>query len=150
VPNEGSFATGQNLLGCLQPSRGFAMRHRQSIALLVLVGISGVAGATSATAHHSFAMFDMTKSVRLEGTVKRFDWTNPHSWIFLEVAGPGATTEQWTIELPSAGTLAREGWNKNYLRVGERVVLHINPLKDGRKGGNLEDFTPPPKGPVGP
>jgi hypothetical protein len=88
-------------------------------------------------------MFDMTKSVRLEGTVKRFDWTNPHSWIFLEVAGPGTTTEQWTIELPSAGALAREGWNKNYLRVGERVVLHVNPLKDGRKGGNLESFVPP-------
>ena len=122
------------------------MAHRQSIALLVVLCLSGLMGATPATAHHSFAMFDMTKSVRLEGTVKRFDWTNPHSWIFLEVVGPGATTEQWTIELPSAGALAREGWNKNYLRAGERVVLHVNPLKDGRKGGNLESFVPPTKG----
>ena len=126
------------------------MLHRQSIALLAAIGLSGLMGTTFAMAHHSFAMFDMTKSVRLEGTVKRFDWTNPHSWIFLEVAGPGTTTEQWTIELPSAGALAREGWNKNYLRVGERVVLHVNPLKDGRKGGNLESFTPPSKGSLGP
>ena len=123
------------------------MVHKKSITLLAVLGLMG---ATAATAHHSFAMFDMTKSVRLEGTVKKFDWTNPHSWIFLDVVGPGTTTEQWTIELPSAGALAREGWNKNYLRVGERVILHVNPLKDGRKGGNLESFTPPSKGPVDP
>ena len=81
------------------------MLDRQSIALLAVLGLGGLMGTTPATAHHSFAMFDMTKSVRLEGTVKRFEWTNPHSWIFLEVAGPGATVEQWTIELPSAGLL---------------------------------------------
>jgi len=126
------------------------MLDRESIALLAILGLGGLMGTTPAAAHHSFAMFDMTKSVRLEGTVKRFDWTNPHSWIFLDVVGPGATIEQWTIELPSAGALAREGWNRNYLRVGERVVLHVNPLKDGRKGGNLESFTPPSKGPVNP
>ena len=126
------------------------MAHRQSIALLAVLGLSGLIGTTPATAHHSFAMFDMTKSVRLEGTVKKFDWTNPHSWIFLEVVGPAATIEQWTIELPSAGALAREGWNKNYLRAGERVILHVNPLKDGRKGGNLESFVPPSEVPARP
>jgi hypothetical protein len=126
------------------------MLDRQSIAFLAILGFGGLLGTTSATAHHSFAMFDLTKSVRLEGTVKRFDWTNPHSWIFLEVVAPGSTTEQWTIELPSAGALAREGWNKNYLRVGERVILHVNPLKDGRKGGNLEAFVPPSEVPATP
>jgi hypothetical protein len=119
------------------------MQHRQSIALLAALGFSGLMGTTPAIAHHSLAMFDMSKSVRLEGSVKRFDWTNPHSWIFLDVAGPGATTEQWTIELPSAGALARDGWSKDYLRTGERVVLHVNPLKDGRRGGSLESFVPP-------
>ena len=119
------------------------MLNRQSIALLAAFGVSGVMGAIPAAAHHSFAMFDMSKSVRLEGTVKRFDWTNPHSWIFLEIVGPEAMAEQWTIELPSAGILAREGWNKNYLKTGERVVLHVNPLKDGRRGGSLEAFVPP-------
>jgi hypothetical protein len=129
--------------------RGFAVLRRLSIALPVL-GFSAMMGTAPATAHHSFAMFDMTKSVRLEGTVKRFDYTNPHSWIFLEVVGPGAATEQWTIELPSAGVLAREGWNKNYVRVGERVVLHVNPLKDGRRGGNLERFMHETSGPRDP
>jgi hypothetical protein len=126
------------------------MLDRQSIVLLTILGLGGLLGTAPARAHHSFAMFDMTKSVRLEGTVKRFEWTNPHSWIFLEVVGPGSTTEQWSIELPSAGALAREGWNKNYLRVGERVILHINPLKDGRKGGNLEGFVPPSEVPASP
>jgi hypothetical protein len=126
------------------------MLRRHLSTAVALVGLNTVVGIGSAVAHHSFAMFDMTKSVRLEGTVKKFDWTNPHSWIFLEVVGPGATTEQWTVELPSAGALAREGWNKNYLRVGERVILHVNPLKDGRNGGNLESFVPPSTGPATP
>jgi hypothetical protein len=118
------------------------MRHSRSIALLALVGLSAALGATPSAAHHSLALFDMQKSVRLEGTVKKFDWTNPHSWIFLDVVGPAAVTEAWTIELPSAGVLAREGWTKNYLRTGERVVLQVNPLKDGRRGGSLERFLP--------
>jgi hypothetical protein len=108
-------------------------------------GVGGVMGTTPAAAHHSLALFDMTKSVRLEGTVKNFDWTNPHSWIFLDVVGPEAMVEQWTIELPSAGSLARDGWHKNYLRPGERVVLHVNPLKNGKRGGSLEAFVPPSK-----
>lgn len=115
-----------------------------------VVALIGLGTAPPAMAHHSFAMFDMTKSIRLEGTVQRFEWTNPHSWIFLEVVGPGETTEQWTIELPAAGTLVREGWTRTYLRPGERVVLRVNPLKDGRRGGNLERFVPPSEAPASP
>ena len=129
--------------------RGFAMVRTQFILVASLVGFSSALATTAATAHHSFAMFDMTKSVRLEGTVRRFEWTNPHSWIFLEVSGPAATIEEWTIELPAAGVLARQGWTKTYLRPGERVVLNVNPLKDGRRGGNLESFVPPSGVPIG-
>lgn len=111
-----------------------------------VVALIGLGTAPPAMAHHSFAMFDMTKSIRLEGTVQRFEWTNPHSWIFLDVVGPEAMTEAWTIELPSAGVLAREGWGKNYVRAGERIVLLVNPLKDGRRGGSLERFVPQPSG----
>ena len=93
-----------------------------------------------AAAHHSFALFDIKTTVSLEGTVRRFDWTNPHSWITLDVPGPDNTVAQWMIELPAAGTLAREGWNKNYVKVGERLILRVNPLKDGRKGGMLQSF----------
>ena len=124
--------------------------YRIAAIVLGFTSAGTMGHAVPAAAHHSCAMFDMTKSVRLEGTVQRFEWTNPHSWIFLEVVGPEARIEQWTIELPAAGVLVREGWTKTYLRPGERVVLHVNPLKDGRRGGNLERFVPPSEVPASP
>ena len=107
-----------------------------------VAGAALLASGVQANAHHSFALFDMTKSVMLEGTVKQFDWTNPHSWIRLVVVNASNMPEEWMIELPAAGTLAREGWNKNYLKPGERISVRINPLKDGKKGGALQSFSP--------
>ena len=103
--------------------------------------LGAIACATPAMAHHSFALFDSQKTVALEGTVKSFDWTNPHSWIVLEVMGANNAVEEWQIELPAAALLAREGWNKFYVRPGEKIAVHINPLKDGRRGGALESFS---------
>ena len=119
------------------------MRNRMSQITAIGIGLAcaGVmASMAPAAAHHSFALFDMTKSVMLEGTVKKFEWTNPHSWIYLEVLSLQNTPEEWLIELPAAGVLARDGWNKNYLKVGERISVRISPLRDGRRGGSLESF----------
>ena len=113
---------------------------RPAKTTLRLVGATLLLGANPATAHHSFALFDQTKSVRLEGTVKQFDWTNPHSWIHLAVVGANNQTEEWLIELPASAALAREGWNKNYLRPGERISVQVSPLKNGMKGGALQNF----------
>jgi hypothetical protein len=113
-------------------------------ATLVGIVVAGLGFVPPAAAHHSFALFDMTRSIDLEGTVKKFDWANPHSWIFLEVAGPQNLVEEWIVELPAAGALAREGWNKNFVKPGERIVVRINPLKNGQRGGSLEGFTPEP------
>jgi len=110
-------------------------------ALSVMIAVVLVS-AQPADAHHSFALFDATKTVTVEGTVKKFEWTNPHSWITLEVIGPKDTADEWMIELPASGVLAREGWNKNYVKVGEKLLLRINPLKNGGKGGTLESFNP--------
>ena len=99
-----------------------------------------LAVSPQAMAHHSFALFDVSKTVALEGTVKKFDWTNPHSWITLEVIEPDRTVSEWLIELPAAATLARDRWNKNYLKPGEKLIVRVNPLKDGRKGGALASF----------
>ena len=98
-------------------------------------------GMRVALAHHSYAAFDVTTQRDISGTVKKFDWTNPHSWITLEVLGPQNRVDEWHVELPPAGELAREGWNKNFVKIGERLVVHINPLKDGGKGGILEGFS---------
>lgn len=112
-------------------------------AAFAVFGTAGLCwfGMLPAAAHHSFALFDVTKTVALEGTVKKFEWTNPHSWITLEVIGPQNQADEWLIELPPAGVLAREGWNKNFVKVGEKLSVHVNPLKNGGKGGSLESFT---------
>jgi len=116
--------------------------YRIAAIVLGFASAGAIGHAVPAAAHHSFALFDMTKSVMLEGTVKRFEWTNPHSWIFLDVIGPQNVSEEWTIELPAAGALARDGWHANYLTAGERIIVRVNPLKDGQRGGSLESFTP--------
>ena len=116
------------------------MRRFAAFAVLGTAGLC-LFGILPAAAHHSFALFDVTKTVALEGTVKKFEWTNPHSWITLEVAGPQSKADEWLIELPPAGVLAREGWNKNFVKVGEKLSVHVNPLKNGGKGGSLESFS---------
>ena len=112
---------------------------RKAILLSLL---ATTAFAVPASAHHSFALFDANKTVSVEGRVSSFEWSNPHSWIKLQVANEKNATDEWLIELPSAGALAREGWNKNYIKVGERLILRVNPLKDGGKGGSLQSFAP--------
>jgi len=96
---------------------------------------------SSATAHHSFALFDMTKTLDVEGSVKKFEWSNPHSWIVLEVTSPQNTVDEWIVELPAAASLVREGWNKNFVKPGEKLLVRINPLKNGQKGGSLTSFS---------
>ncbi|HEX5281063.1 MAG TPA: DUF6152 family protein [Micropepsaceae bacterium] len=99
-----------------------------------------VTGVAPVEAHHSFALFDVTRTIELEGTVKSFEWTNPHSWVRLEVMGPQNTTKEWLIELPPAGALAREGLSRNFVKPGEHIVVHVNPLKNGGEGGSLARF----------
>jgi hypothetical protein len=86
-------------------------------------------------AHHSFAMFDQAKEVTLVGTVKEFQWTNPHAFIQIEVSKAGVS-EVWAIELNSPNNLKRQGWKPTSLKVGDKVKLQANPLRDaGHKGG---------------
>jgi len=87
-------------------------------------------------AHHSFAMFDQGKEVTLVGTVKEFQWTNPHAFIHVEVAqGPEAGV--WDIELNSPNNLKRQGWKPSSVKPGDKVTLLANPLRDmsQHKGG---------------
>ena len=119
----------------------------RSVSRIVSIGAAVAAtgsliGSVPASAHHSFALFDMQKSLMLEGTVKQFDWSNPHSWIRLVVVAENNQPEEWMIELPAAASLARDGWNKNFLKTGERISVRVNPLKNGMKGGALQSFRP--------
>lgn len=98
-------------------------------------------GASSARAHHSFAMYDSAKLLKLEGTVKEFQWTNPHVMMWLTKSAEPAG-EVWTIELPtSPGNLARMSWNKRSLKPGDHVIVELNPLRDGQHGGSFKKAT---------
>lgn len=113
------------------------------IGRLALATSLAAAAASSALAHHSFAMFDRTKQVALVGTVKDFQYSNPHSWIQLVVMTPSGGTDEWTIEALSPNVLGREGWKRNSLLAGQKVTVLINPLRDGSHGGNLISVTLP-------
>jgi hypothetical protein len=88
-----------------------------------------------AMAHHSYAMFDMTRSVVLDATITRFKWQNPHSFIEADVAVKGAS-EHWAIEMTSPNNLAQEGWKRTSLKPGDKVQLHVHPLRSGARGGS--------------
>ena len=112
-----------------------------------VVGLAGIAAvaihAIPAAAHHSFAMFDALKIVQLEGTVKEFQWTNPHAWILLNVANTENQPVQWAIEMNGPTGLARQGWLPKTLTPGMPIKVHIHPLRDGKSGGQFLAVTLP-------
>lgn len=92
----------------------------------------------AAQAHHSRAMFDQTKQVKLVGTVKSFQWTNPHCWIQVlapDPANPSADPVEWGVEMGAPVELMRKGWKPGSLKRGDKVMIFINPLRDGQHGG---------------
>jgi hypothetical protein len=100
------------------------------------------AAVIPALAHHSFAMFDSTKQVTLEGTVREIQWTNPHTWVQLVVMENGKSVE-YSLEGQSPNGLIRMGWTKNMLKAGDKVKIVMSPLKDGSKGGSVISCTLP-------
>jgi len=105
---------------------------------LALAGMAAMAVyAIPAAAHHSFAMFDASKTVTLEGSIKEFQWTNPHAWIMLNVANPQGQADQWAIELNGPSGLVRDGWKPKTLTPGMNVSVTIHPLRDGTNGGQF-------------
>ena len=108
------------------------MSQSKAVAALAL-GCVFLAG--QAQAHHSFAMFDRTRDVVLKGTVREFQWTNPHSFIELEVVDTGGTVTGFAIEMNSPNNLTRQGWKSSSLKPGDKVLLTMSPLRDGSKGG---------------
>ncbi len=94
-------------------------------------------------AHHSFAMFDQSKTVTLKGTVSEFQWTNPHAFIHIEVPNDSGGKAEWQVELNSPNNLKRQGWKSTSVKVGDAVTLVMNPLRDGKRGGLFVSVTLP-------
>jgi hypothetical protein len=112
-------------------------RRLRAVSLLVTVGL-----AVPALAHHSFAMFDFSKTVTVKGTVTEFRWTNPHVALLVQFdPKPGAAPEVWSMELTSPGNLTRGGWSRHSFKPGDRIELQFNPLRDGKHGGAFDQAT---------
>jgi hypothetical protein len=94
-------------------------------------------------AHHSFAMFDSNNKTTLNGTVTRFEWTNPHVFIEIDVPGSNGEAKHWSVELGSTSILLRSGWKFSDVKPGDKVTAIVNPLRDGRPGGMLFRLTLP-------
>ena len=93
--------------------------------------------AAPAVAHHSFAMFDQTKTLHLTGTVKQFDFVNPHAWLNVTVANDKGEAVTWSFEGGSPSQLVRLGWSKDKPRIGDKIDVGFRPLRDGSHGGQL-------------
>ncbi len=106
----------------------------KSIAALAL-GAAAMAAASPASAHHSFASFDTSRVVRIEGVVAEFQWTNPHAWAEIDVVNPQGETDRWAVEFNSPNNLTREGWKRDMLNPGDAVTFYIHPLRDGQPAG---------------
>jgi uncharacterized protein DUF6152 len=114
----------------------------KSRVFVALAGLWLAAWAASAQAHHSFAMFDMTKTVSYKGTIKQVQWTNPHVWIELTVEEKGAPVT-YSFEGAAIAVLKRVGWTRNSVKPGDVVTLVGHPYKDGRPGGSIDHLILP-------
>ena len=103
-----------------------------------------IVAATPVRAHHAFAAeFDAKKPVRLEGTVTKMEWINPHAWIHIDVKKPDGKVEQWMIEGGTPNTLFRRGFSKTSLMPGTAIVVDGYQSKDGSQKANGRDLTFP-------
>ena len=112
-----------------------------TLKMLSLAAIAASLIAAPAFAHHSFAMFDQSKVVALDGTVTEFEWVNPHSWVHFIALGPKGEQLEYSIELASVTQQARIGWKADTLHPGDKIHIEFNPLKDGSRGGTLVSVT---------
>jgi hypothetical protein len=98
------------------------------------MGIPALLLGFRAAAHHSGTMFDAKASTTIAGTVRTFQWTNPHCWIQLLVPGDGAPVE-WSIEMGSPSQLFSGGWRPGTVKAGDKIRVVIHPMRDGTNGG---------------
>ena len=96
---------------------------------------------TELFAHHSPAVFDRTKEVKLVGVVKEFRWTNPHSWIELSVRNDKGELEAWAVEMTTPSQLVKAGWKSTTIKGGDEVTILAHPLRTDEKVGQFVSIT---------
>src|SRR5437667_12606066 len=112
------------------------------LSLIALTASFLFAAAAPAFAHHAFAAeFDAKKPVKLQGTVTKMEWINPHAWIYLDVKGTDGTVTNWMVEAGAPNALLRRGWTKASLLPGTEILVEGYQAKDGANRANGRDIT---------
>jgi hypothetical protein len=107
----------------------------QTAFLFAIFAVIVIAAASPVFAHHSFAAFDITAQKSVTGTVHKVDWTNPHIWLWIDVPNDKGSADTYGFEGMSPNFLARRGWTRTTLNVGDKITINYRPMKDGSKGG---------------
>lgn len=108
-----------------------------------LAGIAAALVAVPAIAHHSFSIFDQSKVFSKQGTVKQFEFINPHVWLHVVITDDKGGTATWAFEGGSVAQLTALGWSPQNFPVGNKVEVGYRPMKDGSRGGQLMSVTLP-------
>jgi hypothetical protein len=123
-----------------------ASMHR---GLFRLPATTAALGAFAASAHHSPVMFDQSQPRTLTGTVREFQWTNPHSYIQLVVKNEQGQDEEWSLEMGASVYLYNLGWRPASVKAGDTLTVTIAPLRKGGNGGLLLNAARPDGTPIG-
>jgi hypothetical protein len=122
-----------------------------SIRVLAGAGLSLISLIGPSSAHHSFAMFDSDHPLELVGTLVQFKYTNPHTFIVLEVKNADGSSTEWSLEGGSPSALIRDGWTSSTIKPGDGLKITVKPLRSGAPGGawdmqtiTYQDGTPLP------
>src|SRR5438093_3931556 len=107
----------------------------------VWLGLIILSVAGTALAHHSFAVYDHTRSLTLKGTVTKWQWSNPHAYLDIDVKDAGGAVKHYTLEGTSINMLQRTGWRSNMIKAGDSVTAVAAPLLNGEPGGLLLELT---------
>lgn len=112
-------------------------------ALLASAALMMAATVPPAMAHHSFAMFDPSKPMQFEATVQSLQWTAPHAVLWVQAGAVGSYSPGlWALELPtSPANLAKMGWSRTSVKAGDKILVSINPMRDGRRAGQFKRLT---------
>src|SRR5687768_13042341 len=114
---------------------------RKFAAIALIAAVLALAGARPAAAHHSHAMFDMSREVAITGTVSSFSYRNPHVFLHVEVKNDKGEVSSWAVEMSNITNMQSRGIYLSTFKPGDVITVRVNPLRDGRLGGNYTSVT---------
>jgi len=115
----------------------------RAATLVISIALWPVMASLPAYAHHSFGQFDDKTCTVIEGTVKKWEFSYPHTWLWVIAKDAKGAEAVWGFEGADPATLALYGWSQEFIKKGDKVTVAFNPLRDGRKGGSMRKVVLP-------